>query len=403
MLAVMLYRRRGSGSVRQDGEASALPRLRTRLFSLGLAVVLHLQFTGRVRAENHADYRYESYLEEDGRISIQTHSLFFEQHILPWLDLKGNYVRDAVSGASPTGAPPPAGSSQVPLKHMEDLRNAGFIESDIRLGRHLLTPQLSYSLEHDYESKGISLSDAIDFNQKNTTLSLGYAHDFDQVFPKFWAGVHKPKDSDDFLVGVTQLLSPKAYISADFTYGYENGYLSDPYKQVRFDGYPDPTATFPENRPSYKSRQIGYLAFVYFVEALNGSVEADYRLYHDSFGILSHTVSVAWHQKIGKHVVLNPLFRYNRQSAADFYVIRLPGDPSDPSSPFPIPAYYSADYRLSSLHTFTFGLSATVMLGERVYLDLAYQRYEMHGDDPVTSASAYPKANVLSGGIRLWW
>src|SRR4051812_43243989 len=124
-------------------------RSRKKCLSLLIAFAIHISFCGRTRAENHADYKYESYIEEGGRIEIQTHSILLEQLLGSKVTLKGEYVRDAVSGASPTGAPPPAGSNQVPLKHMEDLRNAGFLEADVQLGITTLSPQVSYSLGAD--------------------------------------------------------------------------------------------------------------------------------------------------------------------------------------------------------------------------------------------------------------
>jgi hypothetical protein len=379
--------------------------LNRRYLSLFLALTLHLSFQGRAQAENHGDYRYSWYGEEADRITVETHAVLFEQALSTRLSLKANYVHDAVSGASPTGAPPPPGSNQVPLAHMDDVRNAGYLEGALRLGRHTLAPQFSYSLEHDYESIGLSISDAIDFNQKNTTLTFGYAHTFDSIFPIFWGNRSEDKNSDDAMIGLTQVLSSKAFINANASFGYASGYLNDPYKGVHFDNYPDPTgtATFPEKRPDYKSKEIAYVAFNYFVDPLNGSAEAGYRFYHDSFGIFSHTAALTWHQKIGKHVVLNPMFRFSNQAEADFYAPRFPGDPQDPDSPIPLPEYYSADYRLSSMHTFTYGLTATWMIKEHFYLDASYQRYEMYGNDNVTSASAYPKANVISGGLRVWW
>ena len=157
------------------------PRSATRLLAATAAV--HL-IQARAGAENHADYRYEDYQETGGRIGVQTHSVLFEQSLKSGLTLRGSYVHDAVSGASPTGAPPPTGSSQVPLKHMDDERNAGFLEAGIRYGRFTTTPQISYSLEHDYESIAGALTQSIDLNQKNTMLSVGYSHNADTIMPE---------------------------------------------------------------------------------------------------------------------------------------------------------------------------------------------------------------------------
>ena len=101
--------------------------------------------------------------------------------------------------------------------------------------------------------------------------------------------------------------------------------------------------------------------------------------------------------------MISPLFRYYRQSAADFYGTHFAGDPSNPFDPTPLPTYYSADYRLSRMETFTYGVELTARVSKRISFDLSYQRYETFGLDPATSPSAYPKANIVTAGARLWF
>jgi hypothetical protein len=166
------------------------------------------------------------------------------------------------------------------------------------------------------------------------------------------------------------------------------------------------SVTFPEQRPDFREKQVGFFSLTHFVTPLNGSAELSYRLYHDSYGIVSHTVGLSWFQKVGRHVLVSPMFRFMDQSAADFYAPQLPGDPTaSPDDPFipyvPIPDHYSADYRLSALQTFTYGVNVSVTIKDHLMLDLGYKRYEMYGKDNQTSASAYPKANILSAGFRL--
>jgi len=114
-----------------------------------------------------------------------------------------------------------------------------------------------------------------------------------------------------------------------------------------------------------------------------------------------------WYQKIGKHLILSPMFRFVDQSAADFYMTQLPGDYTlnDPTDPFyaPLPEFYSSDYRLAALQTFTYGIGATIKIKDRFSIDLAYKRYEMQGKDSVTSAALFPSANIFSIGARIWF
>jgi hypothetical protein len=329
------------------------------------------------------------------------------------VEVDGELVYDAVSGATPNGALPTPGTRNWLTTINPDVRKAGSLSVPVGWGRNTTTPQFAYSLENDYESFGYSLNHTIAFNEKNTTLALGLAHTHDTIFAKTLGGNEPRKDGGDFLIGLTQLLGPKTLITANFTIGTAHGYLDDPYKAVHIPYYPDPlnpdptAVTFGEKRPRARDKQIGYLSLTHFVTPLNGSVETSYRLYHDSYGIVSHTLALSWYQKIGKHLIISPMFRFVEQSAADFYMTQLPGDYTlnDPNDPFyaPLPALYSSDYRLAALQTFTCGLSATIKIKDRFFIDLSYKNYAMYGKDSVTSGALFPKANVFSIGGRIWF
>src|SRR3974390_408061 len=83
----------------------ASPRRAVRSgFCSGLAtVILHTLQHGTARAEDHLDYKYENYGEEDGRIQVQTHSALFEAALTHAVTARAQFVYDAISGATPTG------------------------------------------------------------------------------------------------------------------------------------------------------------------------------------------------------------------------------------------------------------------------------------------------------------
>ena len=292
---------------------------------------------------------------------------------------------------------------------MHDKRYAGNIEAMMTFGPHHITPQFSYSEESDYISYGAALNYSLDLNGKNTTLDLGWSHDFDTILATPFTYIHKKhdKDTDDFLVGVNQLLSPKTVLTVNFTFRNSHGYEDDPYRGVLFGDYPQGDLNNPilfgEHRPDFKRSYIGYASLLQYITPLNGGIEGSYRFYDDTFGIQAHTVAVSWHQKIGRMFLVSPVFRYYRQTAADFYGTQFAGDPSNPFNPTPVPAFYSADYRLSKMETFTFGVELSARVTDWLTLDLAYKRYVMRGLDGVTSQSAYPQANIVTVGARLWF
>ena len=227
----------------------------------------------RSHAEDHVDYRYEDYAEDNGRIHIRTHGVFFESDLKPWLSLKGNYIYDGISGATPTGTPPPAGETLGRQVTIEDIRRAGFIEPKIKIGNHSFSPQLSYSLESDYKSLGTAFSHSIEFNDKNTTVTWGVGHSFDHILPNDGQATPESpeittplsKNSTDFLIGFTQLLGQKTVVGMNLTIGYSEGYLSDPYKLVEKNVEVVPgiflRRTFSENRPDRRTRWIDGIHF----------------------------------------------------------------------------------------------------------------------------------------------
>jgi len=287
----------------------------------------------------------------------------------------------------------------VPLTQMQEFRTAFALGFPITFSRHEFTPSIAFSAESDYVSRGIAVNDAFYFNNKNTTLNLGWSGNFDIVRDENLVWEHK--STHDFLAGVTQLLTPKSYITANLTFGTETGYLSDPYRGVItatnfFQDNPSDAALLPEKRPRHRTSEIIYLGYNQFVDPLNGSAEVSYRFFHDSWQINAHTIDLRWNQKIGKRLVVSPMFRYYYQTVASFYYVIVPDFNN-------LPTAYSSDYRLSELNTFSFGLRATYRIHKHLSLDAGYMRYVMRGLDAATSQSAYPAANVFTVGLRGWF
>jgi hypothetical protein len=280
----------------------------------------------------------------------------------------------------------------------------------------------------------LALTEAVDFNQKNTTLVLGLSRNSDSLSGTYQRSFVY-KNESTILLGINQLLSPLTVLTANLSFGYQDGYLNDPYKGVNFTfSYPNPAfdpqdfdVNLGEKRPRHKFKQIGYLGLTQSFPKLRGSADFNYRLHHDDWGIWANTVGLEWNQKLGSRVILSPLFRYHRQTAADFYAVRFHGDPLLPEggqyalqgdgvtvlfngdegfpgdgTPHSVPVhpnYYSSDYRLSALESFTVGAGIRIKLCDKAHLSLAYKRYIMRGLDGVTPQGQYPSANAFTAGL----
>lgn len=375
--------------------------------AVALSLVLLLSLPRLLRAENSLAYKYQDYQEADDRVRVRNHNARATVDLGTETSLRVRGVIDTITGATPTGQPAPDGSDQVPLSQLEDERRAVVVDLGRIFGTQTINLQYAFSTEDDYVSNGYAVTWLRDFNQKNTQLQLGIAYNDDRIEPVFFDAARK-KASRDFMVGVVQLLDRNTVLTANLSYGTSSGYLSDPYKIVQksveiLPGFPLPL-TFAENRPDSREKTILFTQVARHLEGMHASVEASVRFYTDSHGIDSDTLEFAWLQKLGEHVVVSPFVRYYRQGQADFYHVDL-----DATSIVPVPEpdgsapYYSSDYRLSKFDATTLGLKVTYRRDERWSADVAWERYEMRGRDGVTSASAYITADILTGGISLWF
>lgn len=367
--------------------------------------LLALAAARQSRADDSVSYKYQNYQESDGRIRVIAHYARAEKSLGDATTVAVQAVIDTITGASPSGQEPAAGATQVPTSEVrKDIRRGEVVELQHKFAQHELTGQFSYSKESDYISRGVALTDLVNFNQKNTVLQLGYAHTDDDNQPRFFTEARK-KRSDDFIVGVNQILDPRTSLSVDLTYGRSRGYLSDPYKIVSKDVELLPglflPLTFPENRPAERTKWILFTRLNRFYDAAHGALDVSYRFFHDDWGIDSHTFHVQWLQKLGERFTLVPSVRLYDQSAADFYHVTLNGTTIMPAeSATGRTPFYTADYRMTKFRATTVGLKLVANFTDHLTGDLAYSFYSMRGRDGVTLQSAFCDANIVDVGLR---
>jgi hypothetical protein len=384
----------------------SLPFLRARAPVLAATLVC-LSPRG-TRAEDSVRYKFQDYQEMGGRIAVKVHGASVEKDLGTATHLKVEGVIDAITGATPNGQPAPAGSDQVPLASLTERRKAWNAALFHQFQRVNVAVGVGNSRESDYVSTGWSINTLTDFNQKNTTLLLGLAGTDDDV-RVFYQTPRARKRTHDVIAGVTQLLDPQTSVTFNLTWGRQRGFLADPYKLVQKDTEIIPglslPLTFAENRPAEREKWVALGALNRAFPDLHGAIDLSYRLYHDTYDTTAHTVDVAWFQNCGEKLILRPGLRFHDQSAADFYYYRLDGTTVVPVSgpPRPQGPFYSSDYRLSALQTFTYGLKVIWNASEALQFDAAFERYDMRGTDRITPQSAYCRANIITVGARFAW
>ena len=359
-------------------------------------------------ADDSVEYKFENYREEDGRITVETQSGQADEDIGTDTHLRLTGTIDAVSGATPTGIPAPQGSDQVNLTEIHTRRKAWSGDVSHQFKNVNLDIGFAESREPDYVSWGWSINTLTDFNEKNTTLRAGLAGTYDRV-EVFFEPAYLPKHNNDAIVGVTQLLDARTFVTLNVTWGRATGYLAEPHKFVEKNIEIITNIFLPqyfgENSPDVRDRGSVFASINHSFAGVNGAVEGSYRFYADTFGVVAHTLEVTWFQHLGANFILEPSLRLSQLGAAKFYYYNL----NDTSIiPIHVPRvgegpFYSSDFRLSSMDSYAYGLKVVWKPSNWTQLDLAYEQYNMRGRDGVTPRSAYPRAGITTVGIKFIW
>jgi hypothetical protein len=294
--------------------------------------------------------------KERGLMKVIEPVLWARAQFLEAWEMQASAAVDIVSGASPqlvsnaTGRP----VQTITGASISDRRKLGEVKVTRRLGEFSLRGSAAYSREHDYRSRAFGIEGRMDVNQRNTTLALGYGQSNDRVRSGDDPTLDQPRETHEYLLGVTQAVSPTAIAQSTLTWSRGTGWYNDPYK-LTFTFYPDALPVLmPDRRPDHRNALAWTTRYRAHVPALDGTLQLDYRFFRDDWGVRAHTLETAWQQALSGRVSLRPALRYYTQQAADFY---------SPVVPRPQPAILSSDQRLAAFG----GLSPSL----RVILRLA--------------------------------
>ncbi|HVC01812.1 MAG TPA: DUF3570 domain-containing protein [Steroidobacteraceae bacterium] len=340
-------------------------------------------YTGSGLLENWSVDSALAYYHENGRVQVIEPIVQVAKTFGDGQTLSFNATFDVLSGASPNGAltshspqtfASPSGKAvhayttapgQLPVDpHYKDSRIAVGGNWTVPLTRvQRVTVGGKLSDEHDFLSATVSASIARDFNEKNTTLSLGIDDEYDSLRPIGGAPVPgsnfallrktqgKTKDGAGVLLGVTQVMNRNWLTEFNFSVDRFTGYLNDPYKITSIiDGAGNTTGYEYESRPDQRVRKS-----VYWENRVAGSsplsAALSLRYMSDDWGIRSDTAQlhVRWTFSNRKRYI-EPTVRWYRQTAADFYT------PFILNTAQPTIGYEASDSRLGPFRAMTYGI-----------------------------------------------
>lgn len=331
---------------------------------------------------------YQDRQDQAQRIGVKALSTHWTVPIGGAWALEAGTVVDAISGASPAYYTAPR--SLAPLR---DTRRA----QDIKVSHYGRQQRImlghSGSKEVDYVSSSHVFMYTRSTPDNNTTLDLGVARTRDTINPVTQLVVNEKKNVQEWLLGLTQVMSPQDLVQIQWVHSSGQGYFNDPYKLL-------------DARPSHRRIDAISVRWNHHRPETLTTARWHARAAQDSFGIRSATLGLDVAQAVTPQWTVTPSARFYSQSSASFF---SPPDPQRPDLPN-IPAdfvlgqsHISFDQRLAALGALTLGLKLERKISSNTVVDLKFERYRqrnawsLHGP-PVEGLDDF-KARIVQLGF----
>jgi hypothetical protein len=200
------------------------------------------------------------------------------------------------------------------------------------------TYSLSYlkSQEPDYLSNNGSFTISEDMFGDLTTVTLGFSRGWDHVrqhlvdkakhtstytdvFTENDEVVSPRLDRRDYRVGLSQILTKKLIMSANYESAAQEGFLRNPYRRIRYGDANSASVSYQsEIYPHTRTSNAVGLEARYYLD-YRASIKLGYRYYTDTWGINSHTGDLEYVHPFGSRWLTEWSVRYYSQNGADFY------------------------------------------------------------------------------------
>ncbi len=277
---------------------------------IALLLLLPLTAVAGVLPDDRADLMYHSY--DGGGVTIDGPSLLVRKKFAEKYAVNASYYVDMVSSASIDVI-----TTASPYQEERTQYGVGF---EYLRGKVTYAASFSNSTENDYDADTASLSISQDMFGDLTTVSLYFTRGWDDVTRRGDATFADQVDRRIYGVNVSQVATKNLILGLSFETITEEGFLNNPYRQVRFVdpdaalGYSYESELYPRTRTgnALALRARWYLPY-------RAALQADYRFYSDTWDINASTAEVAYTHPLDDAWTFDVHYRFYTQNAAEFY------------------------------------------------------------------------------------
>ena len=285
-------------------------RLSTFLSCLLLVALSGKDVSAAVLPEDRADFMYHGY-NGDG-LRVNGPSVLVRKSIADKVSVWGNYYVDSITSASIDVV-----TTASEYSEQRDQTSAGI---DYLRGKTSMALSYTRSVEGDYEGNSARLGITQDFFGDLTTLGISYSRGWDTINRNGDDVFEEEANHQSWRVDLTQIVTPSMVLSLNYEGIADEGFLNNPYRQVRF---LDPGAARgfsfePERYPGTRTSSAVALRGLYYLP-YRAALKVEGRYYSDTWDIDAFNAEVAYTHPLEEGVTLDLRYRFYTQSAADFY------------------------------------------------------------------------------------
>ena len=337
MLVIFRDRPPGSATVSRKPAAG----IRCALF-LGLVSMAGIA-AAAVLPEERADLLYHRY--DGGGAEIDGPSLLLRKNVGDSISVGLNHYVDNVISASIDVV--------VSASEYTEQREENGISLDYLRQKTTMSLGYTVSEENDFDAKTLGLAISQDMFGDLTTVSMSFALGNNTIKRTGDPAFEEESEVRSYRLGLSQILTKNLVLAATYETISDEGYLNNPYRQVRFisgTGFSFEGENYPRTRTSTAIA----LRANYFLpqrSAIHGGV----RIFDDTWDIEATTYEVGYTMPFGEEWLFEASYRFHDQSSASFYSDLFPGPQAT--------EFRARDKELSSFTSSTIGLGASWEFG----------------------------------------
>jgi hypothetical protein len=292
------------------------------------------------------------------------------ENVTQGASISGHYLVDVVSAAS-------VDIVSTASQRWNEVRQAGGLEGTYKPHDTGVTVAGAMSSEPDYLSYSVGLELTRDFNEKNTTLLLGYGYGRDTIGYHFtpFSVFSRLVQSSTITTGLTQVINRSMVGSLAFDFNIEDGDQSKPYRYIPMFSpavaplVPNGASIDYVTRNRLPERPAEQLPLIRDRLSLTGrlatrfdgsTLRLEERVYADTWLLVASSTDLRWIVDVGRRVQLWPHLRFHAQNGVNFWERAYV---SSATTGFVLPEFRTGNRELGPLVSETGGGGLKVFLG----------------------------------------